>query len=161
MVITNNGTTAMADSFTQFYVQVVFATKGRRQLLHKSFRKKVFSYIGGILKGHQQIPLAINGVSNHIHIFFIYKPHILLSDLVRDIKRDSTKFINEQHFTTGRFSWQPAYGGFSYGRSQIGRVIKYIENQERHHHKMSFRDEVDILLRKYDAPENPYGWFNR
>lgn len=148
----------MADSFTQIYIQVVFATKGRQALLHKSYREKVFAYIGGILRNQGQIPLAINGVVDHVHIFFIYRPHTPLSDLVRDIKRDSSAFINKNNFTRQLFRWQPSYGGFSYGSSQVEHIIKYVENQEEHHRKKAFSEEIREFLRKYKAPDNIYDW---
>jgi len=148
----------MADTFTKLYIQVVFATKLRAPLLQNSYRDRLFEYIGGILKGHDQIPLAINGTADHIHIFFIYKPHILLSDLIRDVKRDSSAFINANRLTNSTFRWQKSYGAFSYGSSQINRVIRYVNNQEDHHRKKSFSEEVDDLLEHFDAPSNPYGW---
>ncbi len=150
----------MADTFTKIYIQVVFATKHRAPLIQKSYSERLFKYIGGILKGHEQIPLVTNGVADHIHIFFIYKPHILLSDLVRDIKRDSSAFINDNRLTKSTFRWQKSYGAFSYGSSQINRVIKYIENQEEHHRREKFSHEVKVLLDHFEAPDNPYGWID-
>ncbi len=148
----------MADTFTKLYIQVVFATKMRTPSLHRSFRDRLFAYMGGILNGHDQIPLAINGTADHVHVFFIYKPHILLSDLIRDVKRDSSSFINDHKLTKNTFRWQNSYGAFSYGSSQIDRVIRYINNQEDHHRKKSFSEEVIDLLEHYDASANPYGW---
>ncbi len=150
----------MADSFTKLYIQVIFSTKYRAPLLQQTYRHRVYSYIGGILKRHEQIPLAINGVEDHLHIFFIYKPNILLSDLMRDIKRDSSAFINNSGFTNTYFRWQPSYGAFSYGSSQINMIIRYIENQEEHHRRKTFLEEVDSFLEKFDAPDNPYGWID-
>ena len=111
-------------------------------------------------KVREQISLAIGGVADHIHIFFIYKPNVLLSDLVRDIKRDSSAFINDNRFTKGTFRWQKSYGAFSYGNSQINRIIRYVENQEAHHRRKNFQKEVETFLKNFDATDNPYGWIN-
>ena len=148
----------MADTYTKLYIQVVFATKRRVPLLQACYRDRLFAYIGGILNGHGQIPLAINGTADHIHIFFIYKPHILLSDLIRDVKRDSSAFINDNRLTGRTFRWQTSYGAFSYGTSQINRVVRYINNQENHHRQQSYSREINELLKHFDAPSNPYGW---
>ena len=150
----------MADTFRKIYIQLVFATKYRAPLIQKYFRERLYGYIGGILKGQGQISLAIGGVADHIHIFFIYKPNVLLSDLVRDIKRDSSAFINDNRFTKGTFRWQKSYGAFSYGNSQINRIIRYVENQEAHHRRKNFQKEVETFLKNFDATDNPYGWIN-
>ena len=150
----------MADSYTKLYIQLVFATWRRAPLIQKHFQERLYDYIGGILNGQGQIPLIVNGVADHIHILFIYKPNILLSDLVRDIKRDSSAFVNSNRFTNSQFRWQNSYGAFSYGSSQLNIIIRYIQNQEKHHRKKTFPEEVKRLLNKYDAPDNPYGWID-
>jgi len=119
----------MAGTFTQIYIQYVFAVKGRENLLQKSWRDEVFKYMAGIIKGKNQKPIIVNGVSDHVHVFVGLKPSMSISDLVRDIKNNSSNFINEQLFIKGKFSWQEGYGAFSYAHSQIDNV--YVHCQSR------------------------------
>ena len=135
-------------TFTQLYVQLVFAVKNRDAVLIKKNQKRVFEYMSGITTklGHKSI--IINGTSNHVHILFGLNPSVSVSDTVHDIKRSSSLFINNEKLCPFRFSWQEGYGGFSYSRSQIDEVYKYIENQESHHNKRTFREEyIDILIK--------------
>jgi len=140
----------MAGTYSQLYIQIVFAVAGRKNMLDKSWRTEVFKYMAEIInaKGHKT--LIVNGVSDHVHIFVGLKPSMAISDLVRDVKNNSTNFINIQNYTRGKFSWQPGYGTFSYGKSQVNRVYQYILNQENHHSKTSFREEYQEFLRKYE-----------
>jgi len=96
--------------------------------------------------------IAINGMSDHIHSLVGLKPAMALADLVRDIKADSSDFINRKKWTRGRFCWQEGYGAFSYGHSQLDTIIRYIQNQERHHHRRSFKDEYLAWLKKFEIP---------
>jgi len=144
----------MAGTFSQIYIQYVFSVKGRDNLLHKPWRDEVFKYIAGIIAGKNQKPIIVNGFSDHVHIFVGLKPTMTISDLVRDIKNNSSNFINEQKFLRGKFSWQEGYGVFSYAHSQIGNVYKYIENQEIHHKKKTFREEYIEFLRKFEIEYN-------
>jgi REP element-mobilizing transposase RayT len=125
----------MAGTYSQIYIQVVFAVQGRKTLLQKPWRDEVFKYMAGIIKSKNQKPIIINGVSNHVHLFIGLKPSMALSDLVRDIKNNSTNFINDHKFVKGKFSWQQGFGSFSYAHSQIGNVYNYILRQEAHHAK--------------------------
>ena len=134
-------------AFTQMYVQLVFAVKRREALLTKNIQSRVFEYISGILTSMNNKSLIVNGTSNHIHIFFGLNPSCNVSDIVHDVKRNSTFLINKERLTYNRFSWQEGYGGFTYSRSQIDHVYRYILNQESHHKKETFHDEyVNILL---------------
>jgi len=136
----------MANTYTQITIQVVFAVKRRECILKKQHRNEIYKYINGILTNKNHKLLAINGVSDHIHILFGLNPSVALSDIVRDVKNNSSKFINEKKWINGHFEWQSGYGGFSYSRSQRPDVISYIENQEEHHKKNTFRTEyLDIL----------------
>jgi putative transposase len=138
----------MAGSYSQIYLQYVFAVKGRRNLLEKPWREEVFKYISGIIKGKNQKPIIVNGVSDHVHVFVSLKPAMPIPDLVRDIKNNSSNFINENKWVKGKFSWQEGYGVFSYSHSQIDRVYRYIANQEAHHEKKTFKDEyIDFLVK--------------
>jgi putative transposase len=128
----------MSGTFSQIYIQVVFAVKGRENRLRKPWRDEVFKYMAGIIKGKKQKPIIVNGVSNHVHLFIGLKPSLALSDLVRDVKNNTTNFINEQKYVPGKFSWQEGFGSFSYAQSQIGRVYHYILKQEEHHCQKTF-----------------------
>ncbi len=140
----------MANTYSQIYIQVVFAVKGRNNLLQKPWSEKVFKYISGIIKEKGQKPIIVNGVADHVHIFVGIKPSVSLSDLVRDIKNNSSKFINEQGWIREQFAWQTGYGAFSYGHSQIEMVYQYILNQEKHHRKKTFRQEYLDFLEKFN-----------
>ena len=132
------------------YLQYVFAVNGRHNLLQKPWRDEVFKYMAGIIKGKNQKPIIVNGVSDHVHVFVGVNTTLTICDLVRDIKNNSTNFINEQKFVKGKFSWQEGYGVFSYGHSQIGQVYNYIINQEKHHTKQTFKEEYLDFLRKFE-----------
>ncbi len=140
----------MAGTFTQIYIQFVFAVKGRSNLLHESWRQDVFKYIAGIIKGKDQKSIIVNGVSNHVHVFAGLKPSMPVSDLIRDIKNNSSNFINDQKFLKGKFNWQEGYGAFSYSHSQLDTIYKYILNQEQHHRKQSFKEEYLKLLKEFE-----------
>ena len=140
----------MAGTFSQIYIQYVFAVKGRENLLQKAWRDDVFKYMSGIIKGKNQKPIIVNGVADHVHVFVGLKPSMCISDLIRDIKNNSSNFINENKFLKGKFSWQEGYGAFSYGHSQLNDVYQYILNQEEHHRRRSFREEYLDFLQKFE-----------
>jgi putative transposase len=138
----------MANTYTQINVHVVFAVKGRENLLNDKFINRLFEYINGILVNLNQFPLAVGGYKNHVHIFFELNPDTLLSDIVGKVKANSSKWINDNKFVTGHFEWQRGYGAFSYSRSQRNEVIRYIMNQEEHHRIKTFKDEYIGMLNK-------------
>lgn len=140
----------MAGSYSQIYLQYVFAVKGRQNLLQKPWREEVFKYISGIIKGKNQKPIIVNGVSDHVHVLVGLKPAMPIPDLIRDIKNNSSNFINENRWVKGKFSWQEGYGVFSYSHSQIDSVYQYIANQEAHHRKKTFKDEYIDFLKKFE-----------
>ena len=140
----------MAGTFSQIYIQVVFAVQGRNNFIQKRWRDEVFKYMAGIIKGKNQKPIIVNGVSNHVHLFVGLKPSMALSDLVREVKNNTTNFINQQKFTRGKFSWQEGFGSFSYSYSQIDQVYQYILNQEEHHRKKSFKEEYLNFLQRFE-----------
>lgn len=144
----------MANTYSQIYVQIVFAVHGRENLIKPEWKEELYKYIAGIVKNHDQKPLAVGGVADHIHILLGIEPSIKLSDLVRDIKSNSSRFINEKKFVRGKFYWQEGFGAFSYSRSQIDAVVKYIQNQEKHHAKKSFKEEYEDFLRRFDVEYN-------
>ena len=141
----------MAGTYSQIYIQIVFAVNGRANLLQKPWRDEVFKYIAGIVKGKNQKPIIVNGVANHVHLFVGLKPSISVSDLVRDIKNNSSNFINEQKYVHGKFCWQEGFGSFSYSHSQIDQVYQYILNQEEHHQKRTFKEEYLDFLKKSEV----------
>jgi REP element-mobilizing transposase RayT len=139
----------MANTYTQIYIHIVFAVEGRQNLISPEHNDKLQKFITGIVSGQRQKLIAINNMPDHLHLLVGLRPDSSLSDLVRDIKAGSSKFIKEKRWVAGRFSWQEGFGAFSYSRSQLGTVIRYIENQQRHHAKQSFRDEYIELLEKF------------
>jgi len=118
----------MSGTFSQIYIQIVFAVKGRQNLIHSTFEEEVYKYISGIVSGKRQKSLAVNGMEDHIHILVGLKPSMCISDLVRDIKNNSTNFINKHNWLRTKFSWQEGFGAFSYSESNYGKVIDYIKN---------------------------------
>lgn len=144
----------MADTYSQIYIQVVFAVKFRQALIHPSWEEELYKYITGIVQNKEQKMIAINGVQNHIHFFMGLKPGCCLSDLVREIKKSSNAFIREKKFTRHDFQWQEGFGAFSYSHSQIPEVVKYIENQKQHHQKQSFREEYLAFLKTFEVDYN-------
>jgi REP element-mobilizing transposase RayT len=140
----------MAGTYSQIYIQIVFAVQGRQNLLQKEWRQEVFKYMAGIIRNKGQKPIIVNGVEDHTHVFVGLKPSKALSDLVRDVKNNSSNFINDHKWVKGQFSWQEGYGAFSYSHSQIGDVYNYILDQEQHHAKQPFKDEYMDFLRKFE-----------
>jgi len=138
----------MANTYSQITIQIVFAVKGRENILHENFRPELFKYINGVIKGKSQFPLAVNGWKDHVHVLFGLSPNIAVSEMARDIKANSSKWINEHKLVKGTFNWQEGFGAFSYSRSQRDNVIKYIINQEKHHTVKTFKEEYLDMLRK-------------
>jgi REP element-mobilizing transposase RayT len=141
----------MANTYTKIYLHVVFSVKGRQNLIQKGWKEELYKYICGIVNGNEQKVYAIGGVADHIHILLSIKPNIALSDLVRDIKANSSKWINEKGLVKRKFQWQEGFGAFSYAQSQLNTIIAYINNQEQHHAKKAFRDEYVELLKKFNV----------
>ena len=137
-------------SYTQMYVQLVFAVKNRKALLTPEIQPTVFKYISGIITDMKHKSIIVNGVSDHIHIFLGLNPSISVADTVHDIKRSSSLFINKEKLSNFHFSWQSGYGGFTYGKSQIDEVYQYILNQENHHRKNSFKKEYLRFLELFE-----------
>ena len=151
----------MAGTFSQVYIQVVFAVKGRENLISHEWKEELHKYISGIITAKGQKAIIVNGVSDHIHCFIGLKPSFAISDLVRDIKNNSTNFINDRKFIKGKFRWQEGFGVFSYSQSQIKDVYNYILNQEEHHRKKTFKDEYIEFLNDNQVdykPEYLFDW---
>jgi REP element-mobilizing transposase RayT len=141
----------MPDTYTRLYIQLVFAVKGRQSLIHESWEEDLYRYITGIVQNSGHKMLQINGMPDHIHIFFGYNPNQRIPDLVKDIKNYSNNFVNINGFTRQKFNWQQGYGAFSYALAQKKNVIRYIENQKEHHRKESFKEEYVNLLQKFEV----------
>ena len=141
----------MANTYTQLFVHIIFSTKSREKLLSSSFREELFKYISEIINQKDQKSLAVNGTNDHVHIFVGIQPTITISDLVRDIKHSSTNFIKERRFIKHKFNWQKGYGAFTYSKSQVNGVIKYIMAQKEHHKEKSFEDEYLEFLKRFEV----------
>ncbi len=142
----------MANTYHQMYIQAVFAVKYRKAVLHKDWRKDVFAVIGNLINETGCKTIIVNGVEDHVHCFLGLKPTISISELMKTVKAKSSKYINDNKLLLDRFEWQVGYGAFSYSQSHINRVYKYIENQEEHHRKKSFKEEYLKYLEEYKIP---------
>ena len=136
----------MANTYTQLHIHTVFAVQSRLSLISPSWKDELYQYITGIItnKGHKL--LIINGMPDHVHLLIGMRPTESLSNLMRDIKADSSEWINKKKLAMGHFSWQEGYGAFSYSKSHVSKVIGYIQNQEEHHKKQTFREEYSKML---------------
>lgn len=147
-------------TFSQIYIQVVFAVKGRSSLIAQSWEEEFYKYITGIISNKGQKLIAINGMPDHIHILIGMKPSCCLSDLVREIKKSSNAFVNENKFSKFKFEWQEGYGAFSYSHSSLDNVVGYIQNQKEHHKKKTFKEEYIDFLKKFEVEYKDEYLFN-
>ena len=138
----------MPNTYTQVYVQLVFAVQGRISLIHENWKQEFYAYIIGLIENLNKI-LAIGGMPDHIHIFVSLQPTQSISNLVQEVKRASSLWVNNKHYVRGNFMWQEGYGAFSYSKSQIDNVVTYINNQEQHHHKCTFLEEYKLFLENF------------
>lgn len=147
----------MPNTYTQIYIHIVFTVKGRENLIAEIHREELQKYITGIVQNREHKMLAIYCMPDHVHIFIGMKPIMGVSDLVREIKAISSKFINDKRWVKGKFSWQEGYGAFSYAHSQLDNVIQYINNQKEHHRAKAFKEEYPDLLAKFSVEyDNKY-----
>ena len=140
----------MANTYTQLYIHIVFAVKGRQSLISANWKEEIYKYITGIITNKGQKLIAINGMPDHIHILIGLKPDKSISDLVREIKSNSSKFINDRKWINGKFEWQTGFGAFSYSHSQLTNVINYIQRQEEHHKTKTFKEEYIEFLNSFN-----------
>ena len=140
----------MANTYTQINIHTVFSVQNRHCIISNSWKNELYKYITGIIKNNKHKPPAINGMPDHIHILFGLRPAQSISDLLQDIKGNSSKWINEKKFIKGKFSWQEGYGAFSYRKSDISQIINYIRNQQEHHRRKSFTEEYLELLKEFN-----------
>jgi putative transposase len=139
----------MANTYSQIHIHAVFAVKNREALIQKEWDKRLFAYIGQIINNLEHKTLIVNGVSDHVHVFFGLRPKMSISEVMQKVKANSSKWVNESGFLKHHFEWQEGYGAFSHSQSQIDAVIKYIANQEMHHQKVSFREEYLGMLKNF------------
>jgi len=144
----------MGNTYTQIYIQLVFAVQDRASIIKPEWKDELYKYITGIIQNNKHKLIAINGMPDHLHILIGYKPHQLIPELLQDIKGSSSKWINANRLTMGKFIWQEGYGAFSYSCSQIDSVVHYINNQQNHHRRFSFQEEYVKFLEKYNIPYN-------
>jgi putative transposase len=144
----------MANTYTQIYVQIVFAVQGRQSLIRPQHNDALQKYMTGIISGQGQKLIAINNMPDHFHILVGQTPNVALSDLVRGIKAGSSGFINDRRWVLGRFSWQEGFGAFSYAHSQLDAVIRYIQNQQAHHRRTTFQEEYLEFLKRFNVPHD-------
>jgi len=144
----------MAGTFSQIYIHLVFSVKGRQCLIENHWKEQLYKYMAGIITNKNQKSIIVNKMPDHIHALVGLRTDMSVADLVRDLKNNSSNFINARKFIRGRFSWQHGYGAFSYGQSQIDTVYNYILNQEKHHAKRSFKEEYLELLQKFQIEYN-------
>lgn len=140
----------MANSYTQLYIQFVFAVKYRNALISEHWEADLYKYITGIVQNNHHKLVCINGMPDHIHILVGLHTTQSIADLMRDVKANSSKWINENNLTKEKFKWQTGYGAFSYSKSHVQNVINYINNQKRHHQKQTFTQEYIAFLKKFE-----------
>jgi REP element-mobilizing transposase RayT len=144
----------MPNTYTQLYAQIVFAVKGRQNLIQAEHREEVYQYITGIVQNKGVKLMAIFVMPDHAHLFIGFGPTLVLSDLVRDVKANSSSFIKEKGWCE-KFAWQEGYGAFTYGQSQVKDVIRYVLNQKEHHYRRTFREEYLMFLTRFEVPYDP------
>ena len=140
----------MPNTYTQIHIQFVFAVKYREALIQNSWKENLHQFITGIFQENRHKIIQVNSMPDHIHILAGLRPHQSISSLIQNVKTESSKWIKEQQFSNYPFAWQEGYGAFSYGKSQIPEVVKYIQNQEIHHRKISFLDEYRKFLKAFE-----------
>jgi len=141
----------MANTYTQLYIQFVFAVKNRQSLIRPEWEEELYKYMTGIIQNKSHKMIAINGMPDHLHLFIGFEPVDHMSELIKVVKGESSQWIREKGLVKGKFNWQSGYGAFSYSRSHIDRVYHYIKNQKEHHRKKTFREEYIALLEKFDV----------
>lgn len=141
----------MSNTYSQLYIQAVFAVKYRNAVIEKEWKSQLMAVIGNLINETGCKTIIVNGVEDHVHCFFILKPSISISDLMQSVKAKSSKWVNESKFLLNRFEWQRGFGAFSYSKSHTNNVYNYILNQEEHHRKQSFREEYIEFLNRFEV----------
>ena len=144
----------MSQSLSKLYIHIVFHIKTNSPKIRKNAKNELYAYIGAIIKDNQSIPIIINGTENHIHILTVMSKNIAMAKLVEEIKRHSSRWIKTKDPHYSHFAWQGGYGGFSVSQSLHYKTKRYIENQEEHHKKLSFKEEYLLFLKEYNIDYN-------
>jgi putative transposase len=142
----------MANTYHQIYIQSVFPVKYRKSMIHQDWKSNLLAVMGNLINEAGCKTILVNGVEDHVHCFFAIQPSMTVSDVMKNVKAKSSKWVNEEGYLNHRFEWQPGFGCFSYGHSQVSRVYRYIKKQEEHHKKMGFREEYLRLLEHFEIP---------
>jgi len=142
----------MANTYSQIYLQFVFAVKNRECLIPKTHKEELQKYFTALVRNRKAKMLAVNCMPDHTHIFVGFKPVLSVSEFIKEIKVESNEFINSKRWANHRFSWQEGYGVFSYSHSHIDSVVKYVLNQEEHHRRKTFKEEYQNFLKKFEIP---------
>ena len=141
----------MANTYSQIYLQFVFTVKHRQCLIPKEKKEELHRYLTGLVQNRNAKMLAVHCMPDHTHMFVEFKPVLSISDFIKEIKVESNEFVNQKRWTNHKFGWQEGYGVFSYARSEIDNVVRYIRDQEEHHRKHSFGEEYRKLLREFEV----------
>ncbi len=141
----------MANTYTQIHIHFVFAVKFRKGIIQSHWKDSLYKYITGIIHNNNHKVLIINGMPDHIHILVGLRPSQSMSDLMKDVKQSSSLWINENKLSNCHFAWQEGFGAFSYSKSQLSNVIRYIENQDEHHKAKSFKEEYLKILEQFEV----------
>ena len=144
----------MANTYTQVYIQFVFAVKHREALIHPAWKTELYKYITGIVKNNRHLLVAINGMPDHLHLLIAFKNEQSISSFMQDVKGSSSKWINDRKLIKGRFEWQSGYGAFAYSKRDVPNVVNYIQNQEEHHKRTPFKLEYEELLKEHEIDYN-------
>ena len=139
----------MANTYHQMYIQAVFAVKYREAVIEKIWKEELFGVIGNLVNETECKTILVNGVEDHVHCFFGLEPKVSVSDVMKNAKAKSSKWVNESGLLEHRFEWQKGFGAFSYSHSHIDKVFNYIKNQEAHHKKETFREEYIKMLKAF------------
>jgi REP element-mobilizing transposase RayT len=149
----------MAQSLSKLYVHIIFHIKNHHVTVRNEDKKDLYAYIGSIIKDNGSIPILINGISDHVHILCVMSKNIALAKLTEEIKRHSSRWIKTRGLYYRQFAWQGGYAGFSVSQSIHGKTKRYIENQEDHHKKKTFKEELVVFLKEYGIEYNEqYLW---
>jgi len=149
----------MSSTLTNLLYHIVFSTKNRTEIITKTYQEELYKYIGSIIRENRGILLAIGGTRNHIHFFMKNSASISISHTLKEIKGNSSKWVNDNKYINGKFNWQIGYAAFSVSQSKMRIVEKYINNQEEHHKNKLFKDELIELLEKHQINyDEKYLW---
>ena len=150
----------MANTYSQIHIQAIFVVQNRQCLIQNKWKDELYKYISGIIQNQDHKMLQINGMPDHIHMFFGMRPKQSISNLMKMVKENSSKWINEKGFLRNKFSWQGGYGAFSYAKMEVPQVIRYIQNQEEHHRKKTFIEEYLEFLKAFEIDYDERYLFN-